>query len=165
MDDFAFVQVLHRYQQLAKDFLHSIIGQTIRGHHLRQLHVLDVLLNLVAPSVLLPCFVNFDDILLVQTGENVRNLLGQVSGCRYTFDRNRPFEDRIVDSDIDPERTYSIVCEKQTVSRENIWLADLFEQIPHTDLEISIISAAWSYIEQCSGQVSGVLEERVKELN
>ncbi len=101
----------------------------------------------------------------LRDGENVRNLLVQVSGCRYTFDRNRPFEDRIVDSDIDPERTYSIVCEKQAVSRENIWLADLFEQIPHTDLEISIISAAWSYIEQCNGQVSGVLEERVKELN
>jgi hypothetical protein len=101
----------------------------------------------------------------LRNGEKERDLLVQVSGCQYTFDRNRPFGDRIVESDIDLNRTYSVVCEKQTVSRENIWLAGRFERIPYTDLEISIISAAWSYIEHCGGKITGTLAERVKEIN
>ena len=100
----------------------------------------------------------------LRDGEKERDLLIQVSGCRYEFDRSRALGDRIVKSNVELDRTYTVVCEHQTVSRENIWLAGRFEQIPHTDHEISIISAAWSYIVHSGGQVNGALEGRVKEI-
>ncbi len=96
--------------------------------------------------------------------EQEKEFLVQVSGCRYAFDRSRPLGARIVETDIDPDRTYRIVCEKQTLSRENVHLAGRYEKIPHQDPEISIISAAWRYIHKHHGRIEARAEGRVRDL-
>ena len=49
---------------------------------------------------------------LEQLGYDAQLWMVQVSGCRYAFDRSRPVGKRIVESDIDPKRTYSVAASK-----------------------------------------------------
>ncbi len=100
----------------------------------------------------------------IRDGEKEKEFLVQVSGFRYAFDRSRPQGNRIVETDIVPTRTYRVVCEKQTLSRENIHLAGRYEKIPHEDLEISIISAAWRSIHRHHGRIEARAEGRVRDL-
>ncbi len=93
-----------------------------------------------------------------------KEFLVQTSGFRYAFDRSRPQGSRIVETDIDPNRTYHIACEKQALSRETIYLAGRFETIPHKELEHNVISAAWRYIQRHNGKIEGCLEGRVQDL-
>jgi len=90
--------------------------------------------------------------------------LVQVSGFYYAFDRNRPKGQRIVETDIDPDRTYRVVCENCVVSRETLHLAERFEKIDYRDLEITNISAAWRYIDRCGGLIKAKRESRVRDL-
>jgi hypothetical protein len=100
--------------------------------------------------------------------DNIRNdkkhaeYLVQVSGCRYAFDRTRPKGKRIVRTDIDPDRKYTVVCEGQVMTRgDTFFLAGRFEKLPYTDLEPTNISAAWRYIDKCGGRIEGKLDGRV----
>jgi len=91
-------------------------------------------------------------------------LLVQVSGCRYAFDRGKPKGQRIVETDIIPDRDYTVVCEGQVMSRETLLLAGRFEKMPHRDLELTNISAAWRYIAKCGGTIDAKLEGRVGDV-
>ncbi len=102
---------------------------------------------------------------------NIRNekkyvqYLFQVSGCRYAFDRSRPRGERIVETDIDPDRTYTVVCENQVLSRtDTCFLAGRYDKMPYENLEITNISAAWRYIDQCGGKIVAKREGRVREV-
>ena len=53
----------------------------------------------------------------------------QVSGCRYRFDRRLPVGKRIVETDIQPERDYTIVCNSLDITRtDTLHLGDRFEK-------------------------------------
>ena len=41
----------------------------------------------------------------------------QIAGVSYAFDRSRPEGHRVVESDIDPERTYTIAAQAFSVTR------------------------------------------------
>ncbi|MDQ2700310.1 MAG: 5'-nucleotidase C-terminal domain-containing protein, partial [Actinomycetota bacterium] len=43
-------------------------------------------------------------------GPKADMFLVQVAGCRYAFDRRKPQGQRVVETDIDPDREYRIVC-------------------------------------------------------
>lgn len=103
--------------------------------------------------------------------ENIRNeakdarFLVQVSGCRYAFDRGRPQGQRIVESDIDPERTYSVVCESHSLTRtDTMHLAGRYGKIPYRNLDLTSISTAWRFINRSNGRIEGRLEGRVKDV-
>ncbi len=103
--------------------------------------------------------------------DNIRNekkdaeFLLQVAGCRYAFDRRRPKGKRIVETDIDPDKTYTVVCEGQVMSRgDTCFLAGRFEKMPYENLEITNITAAWRYIAKHNGRVKGWTDGRVKDV-
>jgi poly(3-hydroxybutyrate) depolymerase len=103
--------------------------------------------------------------------DNIRNeakdarFLVQVSGCRYAFDRGRPQGQRIVESDIDPERTYSVVCESHSLTRtDTMNLAGRYGKIPYRNLDWTSISTAWRFINRSNGRIEGRLEGRVKDV-
>ena len=86
----------------------------------------------------------------------------QVSGCRYRFDRSRPKGQRIVSSDINPAREYSIVCEYHSLARtDTMYLAGRYGKIPFQRLELTALSTAWRYIEKFGGNIEGKLDCRV----
>jgi len=88
--------------------------------------------------------------------------LVQVSGCRYTFDRSRPLGSRVVESDIDPTRTYKIVCNSSDITRtDKLHLGDYFGKLNHQTLEPTRLSTAWYYIHKNGGRISAKLEGRV----
>ena len=110
--------------------------------------------------------------LLEITEDNIREekpydgqFLVQVSGCRYAFDRSRPRGRRIVDTDIKPDRTYRIVCYSSLLSRgDALHLGERFGKIPYEELELTNISTAWRYIDQCGGQIDARIDGRVRDL-
>ena len=90
--------------------------------------------------------------------------LVQVSGCKYAFDRSRPRGDRIVETDIVPQRTYTVACEGQVLSRETMYLAGRFGKIAFEELEPTVVSGAWRYIADHGGVVRASLEGRVRDV-
>lgn len=89
----------------------------------------------------------------------------QVSGCRYCFDRRRPKGQRIVSSDIDPQREYSVVAKYLSLTRTDTmnW-AGRYGKIEFETLEPNTISAAWRYIQQQGGRIEAKLDGRVTSL-
>ncbi len=91
--------------------------------------------------------------------------LVQVSGCRYTFDRRRPPGSRVVETDIDPQRTYKIVCNSLDLTRtDRLHLGDYFGKLNHQTLEPTRLSTAWYYIHKNGGRVTARLEGSVVEV-
>ncbi len=109
--------------------------------------------------------------LLAILEDNIRDkpedsrFLIQVSGCRYRFDRRLPQGKRIVESDIDPDRTYQVVCNSLAVTRtDTMHLAGQYGKLKYQVLEPNILSAAWRKIQQDSGRIHARLEGRVQEV-
>lgn len=91
--------------------------------------------------------------------------LVQVSGCRYAFDRSRPVGQRIVESDIDPQRTYSVACVEGLLSRgDMLHLAGRFGKIEYEERELTNITAAWRYIDKRNGIIDAQLDSRVRDV-
>lgn len=103
--------------------------------------------------------------------ENVRDkpaeyrFLVQVSGCRYRFDRSRPAGMRIVESDIDPQRTYAVVCNSSSITRtDTLHLGARHGQLNHELLEPNILSTAWYYAQKRGGRIRGELDGRLTQV-
>ncbi|MBT3375430.1 MAG: DUF4838 domain-containing protein [Lentisphaerae bacterium] len=89
----------------------------------------------------------------------------QVSGCRYAFDKSKPKGERVVETDLDPERTYRVVCEQHHLSRgDTMFLAGRSGKIPYTDLETTNLTAAWRAIVEAGGRLHGKRDGRVRDL-
>jgi len=111
------------------------------------------------------------DVLLDILDDNARaekkteDFLVQVSGCKYSFDRSRPRGKRIVESSIDPEKTYDVVCPRSVWTRgDMLHLGDRLGKIPFEVLDLTRISAAWRHIEMHEGKLEAKLEGRIKEV-
>ena len=111
-------------------------------------------------------------VLLEIIEENIRaekpydgQFLVQVSGCRYAFDRSRPQGERIVDTDLEPDRTYTVVCYSSLLSRGDVLhLGERFGKIPYEELEVTNISAAWRHVDKCGGRIEAQLDGRVRDV-
>ena len=90
--------------------------------------------------------------------------LVQVSGCRYAFDRSRPPGERVVETDIEPGRVYTVACEAQALTRETLFLAGRFGTIEWEELEPTAVSGAWRYIVDCGGTIEAKREGRVRDV-
>ncbi len=130
------------------------------------------LLNWVRPGIWSLCTVQITGRTLLEiiedsiyNGKKRIQFLPQVSGFSYTFDGDRPRGNRILEADIDPDRTYSVTFEQQSLSRETMHLAGRFDEIDSEEHGISIISAVSAYIEKCSGVVDGKLDGRVRDIS
>lgn len=91
--------------------------------------------------------------------------LVQVAGCHYRFDRRKPQGHRVVESDIDPARSYRIVCNSSLITRgDTLRLGDFFGKLHHEMLEPNILSAAWRFALKNNGHIGAKLEGRVSEV-
>lgn len=91
--------------------------------------------------------------------------LVQVSGCRYRFDRRLPAGQRIVETDLDPERRYTIVCNSAAITRtDTLHLGDLFGKLNEEVLEPNLLSTAWRSLVLNHGRLSASLENRIVEI-
>jgi predicted esterase len=91
--------------------------------------------------------------------------LVQVSGCRYTFDRKRPQGNRVVDTDIQPDRQYTAVFNSFDLTRsDTLRLGEYFGKLDHQTLEPNLLSAAWAFTVKNGGRVSARLDGRVIEI-
>jgi predicted esterase len=131
------------------------------------------LLNLLRPSNRVLVSFKIDGAGLLEILEdNIRQensfdgeFLVQVSGCRYAFDRSRPVGERIVESDIDPQRTYSVACLEGLLSRgDMLHLAGRFGKIEYEERELTNITAAWRYIDKLNGIIDAQLDGRVRDV-
>lgn len=131
------------------------------------------LLNLWRPSNRVLVSFKIDGVGLLEILEdNIRQensydgqFLVQVSDCRYAFDRSRPSGARIVESDIDPQRTYSVACVEGLLScGDMIHMAGRFGMIEYEELELTNITVAWRYIEKHNGRINAPLDGRVRDV-
>jgi predicted esterase len=91
--------------------------------------------------------------------------LVQVSGCRYAFDRSKPRGSRIVETDIDPERNYTIVGYSSLLTRGDVLhLAGRYGKIPFERLEETNLALAWRTIDRAGGILDANGEQRVREI-
>jgi len=84
----------------------------------------------------------------------------QLSGARYEFEGSK-----IVDTDIGPDRTYTLACPAQLLQREKqdgMDLAGRFGSIDYELTDISVIGALYAYV-FARPEVTAVREGRVKE--
>jgi len=99
-------------------------------------------------------------------GPRADMFLVQVAGCRYTFDRRKPQGERVVETDIDPERAYRIVCNSSIITRDDtLHLGDFFGKLNHELLEPNLLSTAWRFTLKNGGRIAAAkLEGRVTEV-
>jgi predicted esterase len=69
----------------------------------------------------------------------------QISGARYRFDPSLPAGKRIVSSDLDPARRYTVVMEGQVVERETVLLAGRFKKLEYTSTNTAFTLALYGY--------------------
>jgi predicted esterase len=89
--------------------------------------------------------------------------LVQLSGGRYAFDPSRPASERIVDTDLQPDRLYTVVMEGQVVERETILLAGRFEKLDYQTTDIPFTLALYGHAAK-SGRIEAKAEGRVREV-
>jgi len=92
------------------------------------------------------------------------NRLVQVSGMRYRFDPARPAGQRIVSSDLQPERHYRVVMEGQVVQRETVQLAGRFKKMPHRKADVAFTTALYGHAKRL-GKIEARVEGRVVQVN
>lgn len=91
--------------------------------------------------------------------------LVQVSGCRYSFDRSLVRGSRIVDTDIQPGRIYTIVSYSSLLTRGDVLhLAGRYGEIAFDRLEETNLALAWRMIEKSGGILEVNDEQRVTEI-
>jgi predicted esterase len=96
-------------------------------------------------------------------GGPASNLLVQLSGATYVFDRRLELGQRIVASSLHPERKYVVVLEGQVVERETMRLAGKFKQLQYTTANVPFTLALYGHAAR-SGKITASLEGRVREV-
>ncbi len=91
------------------------------------------------------------------------NRLIQVSGTRYTFDPARPVGQRIVSSEIQPERRYVVAMEGQVVQLQTASLAGRFKKLKYTTTDVAFTKALYGYAAK-SGKIESRAEGRVRQV-
>lgn len=92
------------------------------------------------------------------------NRLLQVSGMRYRFDPTKPAGQRIVWSDLQPERRYQVVMEGQVPQRETASLAGRFRTLPHRQADVAFTTALYGHAKR-SGKIEARVEGRVVQVS
>lgn len=99
-----------------------------------------------------------------EPGEKAKlDRLVQVSGARYVFDRRRPKGSRIVSSDLQSDRVYTVALEGQVPERESILLAGRFGTLDYAVSEIPFLGALYGHAAS-AGRIVVEPEGRVREL-
>ena len=87
------------------------------------------------------------------------------SGCHYAFDRSRVSGSRIVKTDIDPKREYTIVCYGSLLTRGDVLhLGSRYGKIQNKLLDLTNIAVAWRAIQNADGQLTASAEQRVRDV-
>lgn len=89
--------------------------------------------------------------------------LVQLSGARYAFDRSRPVGQRIVDTDIQPDRVYTVVLEGQVVERETMLLAGRFMKLDYATTNVPFTLALYGHAAK-HGRIEAQREGRVRDV-
>ena len=87
--------------------------------------------------------------------------LVQISGASYTFDQARPKGSRLVDSDIDPTRTYQVALEGQVPDRQTIDLAGHEANLKYRRTDIPLRGALYAHA-LSTGKIEARAEGRVR---
>ena len=85
----------------------------------------------------------------------------QVSGISYSFDRGRPQGERIVESSIDPNRTYTVAAEDYLCHRGEQFFG---RKVDHTESGPQIVDGQIRYVLQMGGRVEPEGEGRIREV-
>lgn len=88
--------------------------------------------------------------------------LVQLAGAHYTFDSTRPPGERIVASDLDPGRVYTVVLEGQALQRQTVLLAGRFKNLDYRSTHIPFTLALYGHAAK-SGKIEARIEGRVRE--
>lgn len=95
------------------------------------------------------------------TDEDRDQWLVQLSGARYGFEGRK-----IVETDIEPDRRYTLACPSQLLQREKrdgMDLAGRFQRIEYDLTDISVIGALYAHV-LAHPEVRAIREGRVREL-
>jgi hypothetical protein len=90
------------------------------------------------------------------------NLLVQLSGGSYTFDRRLPSGRRIVASSFRPDQKYVVVLEGQVVERETMRLGGRFKRIPFVTTTAPFTLALYGHASR-SREMTRDSQDRVRE--
>jgi len=152
---------------------HYRVGEKMRGHGIQAGQTLRLMefINWLRPSdaALATFAIKGSDLLEIieanlLDGPKDDMFLVQTAGCRYRFDRRRPVGSRIADSDIDPSRSYRVVCNSSAITRtDTLHLGHRFGKLNHQVLEPTLLSAAWRFVQRNGGRISARLEGRVQD--
>lgn len=96
-------------------------------------------------------------------GGPASNLLVQISGADYAFDRRLSVGQRIVRSSIEPKRRYVVVFEGQVVERETMRLAGRFKHLRYSTTNVPFSLALYGYA-ATTGKISAPPPGRVREI-
>ena len=88
--------------------------------------------------------------------------LVQLSGARYVFDASLPAGARIVETDLEPDRLYTVALEGQVVERETMLLAGRFEKLDYQTTDVPFTLALYGHA-ATTGRIEARLEGRVRE--
>jgi predicted esterase len=87
----------------------------------------------------------------------------QLSGAKYTFNASRPDGQKIVESDIQPDRTYTVAMEGQVVERQTIFLAGRFRKLDYRVSDVPFTLALYGHAAK-TGRIEARVEGRVREI-
>jgi hypothetical protein len=96
-------------------------------------------------------------------GGPAANLLVQISGAHYSFDRRLQPGSRIVTSSLQPDKSYAVALEGQVVERETLRLAGRFKKLRYTTTDVPFTVALYGYAAG-SGEITVSREERIREV-
>jgi len=88
----------------------------------------------------------------------------QVSGLHYIFDSGKPPAERLISTDLDPARTYSVAFEGQVMERQTILLGGRFKQLDYRTTDTPLSMALYAHAAG-SGRIEAKAEGRVRDLH
>jgi predicted esterase len=104
-----------------------------------------------------------EDNILEPVTNIIEDRLVQVSGMRYSFDRRKPKDQRIVSCDLDPARNYKVVLEGQVPERETMNLAGEFGKLTYQITDAPFSAALYAHA-VAQGRIAAPREGRVQEV-